>query len=42
MNIIKKIIKKIYWSFNFQYRFNLNGVKLKGLKIYQAKTDNKD
>lgn len=42
MNIIKKIIKKVYWSVNFQYKFTLNGVKLRGLKIYQAKTDNID
>jgi FkbM family methyltransferase len=42
MDLIKKVIKKIYWSFNFQYNFKLNGTKLKGLKIYQAKTDNAD
>ena len=42
MNLIKKMIKKLYWVFNFQYNFKLNGTKLKGLKIYQAKTDNDD
>ena len=42
MNKIKKLIKQLYWKINFQYNFKLNGTSLKGLKIYQAKTENYD
>jgi len=42
MNKLKQYIKKIWWGINFQYSFKLNGTKMKGLKIYQAKTRNAD
>jgi FkbM family methyltransferase len=42
MNYIKNLLKKIYWSINFQYNFNLNGTRLRGLKIYHTKTSNSD
>jgi hypothetical protein len=37
---IKSIFKLVYWSFNFSYSYKLNGTKLKGLKIYHAKSNN--
>jgi FkbM family methyltransferase len=42
MNIIRKLIKQLYWNINFQYNFKLNGSNMRGLKIYQAKTSNID
>jgi FkbM family methyltransferase len=42
MKKIKNLIKKLYWKINFQYNFKLNGSTLRGLKIYQAKTNNDD
>jgi hypothetical protein len=40
--MLKKILKQIYWSINFQYTFKLNGTRIRGLKIYHAKTKNID
>jgi FkbM family methyltransferase len=42
VNKLKQYIKKIWWGINFQYYFKLNGTRMKGLKIYQAKTSNVD
>jgi FkbM family methyltransferase len=35
-------MKQLYWNINFQYNFKLNGTKMRGLKIYQARTINDD
>jgi FkbM family methyltransferase len=40
--MIKKFLKQIWWSLNFQYTFKLNGTRIRGLKIYQAITKNSD
>ena len=36
------IVKKIYWKINYTYSYKLNNKKLKGLKIYQTKTENSE
>lgn len=35
-------LKKVRKSFNWEYTYTLNGTKVKGLKIYSAKTENSE